>query len=122
MAARVEGACVCILDIIGRGVTFCCGDGVGIPTFNDVGMSVCRMRNSVTTGSSVEDGELSFGEGGASSADEARGSTSSSGGSLCQLVLALSFPKTLSWRALGPEKGPSSMVTSPKPGGGFSLG
>ena len=49
----------------------------------------------MTTGSSVEDGEFSAGEGGASSADDARGSASS-GGSLWWLVLALSFPKTLS--------------------------
>ena len=69
------------------------------------------------------DGELSLGEGGVSSADEARGSGScSSGGSLCRLVLALSFRKTLSCRALGPEKGPSSIVTGPNPGGRSSLG
>ena len=96
MAAKVEGACVCVLDIVGRGIVFFCGDGVGVPTFSDVGISACRIRNAVTTGSSVEDGELSLGEGGASSADEARGSASSSGGSLWRLVLALSFPKTLS--------------------------
>ena len=112
-----------MLDIEGSNAIFFCGDEVGVPTFNDVGISACRIKNSVTTGSSVVDGELSFGEGGASSVDEVRGSGScSSGGSLCRLVLALSFPKTLSCRALGPEKGPSSIVTGPNPGGGSSLG
>ena len=95
MAAKVEGGCVCVLDIVGRGVVFFCGDGVGVPALSEGGISACRIRNSVTTGSSVEDGELSFGEGWASSADEARGSASSDM-SLWRLVLALSFPKTLS--------------------------
>ena len=112
-----------MLDIEGNDAIFFCGDETGVPTFSDVGMSACRIKNSVTTGSSVVNGELSFGDGGASSVDEARGSAScSSGGSLCRLVLALSFPKTLSCRALGPEKGPSSIVTGPNPGGGSSLG
>ena len=112
-----------MLDIEGNGATFFCGDGIGVATFSDVGMSACQIKNSVTTGSSVVDGELSLGDGGASSVDEARRSAScSSGGSLCRLVLALSFPKTLLCRALGPEKGPSSIVTGPKPGGGSSLG
>ena len=123
MAAKVEGACVWVFDIEGSDTTFFWGDGTGVVTFSAVGMSACRIKNSVTTGSSVVDGELSLGDGGASSADEARGSAScSSGGSLCRLVLALSFPKTLSCRALGPEKGPSSIVTGPNPGGGVSLG
>ena len=112
-----------MLDIEGSDAVFFWGDGAGVAVFNAAGMSACRIKNSVTTGSSVVDGELSLGDGGASSADEARGSAScSSGGSLCRLVLALNFPKTLSCRALGPEKGPSSMVTGPNPGGGFSLG
>ena len=123
MAASVEGGCVWVVDIEGSGVIFFCGDEVGVLTLKAMGMSACRIKNSVTTGSSVEDGELPGGEGGASSVDEARGSGScSSGGSLCRLVLALSFPKTLSCRALGPEKGPSSIVTGPNPGGGSSLG
>ena len=96
MAANVEGVCVCVLDIVGRVVVLFSGDDVGVPVLSDVGISACRIRNSVTTGSSVEDGEFSLGEGGASSVDEVRGSTSSSGGSLWRLVLALSFPKTLS--------------------------
>ena len=111
-----------MLVIEGSDIVFFCGDGVGVPAFNDVGISACRIKNSVTTGSSVVDGELSLGEGGASSVEEARSGSCSSGGSLCQLVLALSFPKTLSCRALGPEKGPSLIVTGPNPGGGSSLG
>ena len=95
MAAKVEGVCVWVLDIEGSGVTFFWGDGAGVPTFSVIGISACRIKNSVTTGSSVVDGELACGDGGASSVDEARGSAScSSGGSLCRLVLALSFPKT----------------------------
>ena len=84
MAAKVEGAWVWVLDIGGNDALLFCGDGVGVPTFNVVGMSACRIKNSVTTGSSVVDGELSVGDGGASSVDEARGSASCfSGGSLC---------------------------------------
>ena len=123
MAAKVEGACVWVFDIEGSVTGFFWGDGMGVTVFSAAGISACRIKNSVTTGSSVVDGELSLGDGGASSVDEARGSAScSSGGSLCRLVLALNFPKTLSCRALGPEKGPSSIVTGPNPGGGLSLG
>ena len=64
MAAKVEGVCVWVLDIEGSDTIFFCGDGAGVPAFNDAGISVCRIKNSVTTGSSVMDGELSLGEGG----------------------------------------------------------
>ena len=73
-----------MLDIEGSDTIFFWGDGAGVAVFSAAGMSACRIRNSVTTGSSVVDGELSLGDGGVSSVDEARGSAScSSGGSLC---------------------------------------
>ena len=96
MTATVDGFWVCVLNMAGSDIATGCGDGTGVPVFNDVGMSVCLMRNSVTSGSSVVEGELSFGEGKGVSFGEGGRSSSCSGGSLWRLLLALSFPKTLS--------------------------
>lgn len=75
VVATVDGAWVWVLDITDRGVTVCCGDGAGVPVFKDVGMFACQMRNSIICGSSVVEGELSFGEDGGVSFGEGRGSS-----------------------------------------------
>ena len=82
--------------MMGSWIMVRCGDTVGVPVFRDAGISACRMRNSVICGSLVVEGELSLGEGGALSVGGVWGLASSSGGSLCRLVLALSVPKTRS--------------------------